>query len=248
MNIWLKFMGYVIGSFLAVLVYMHFNPQNQQNQPQLMVLQQTMPTDPADPADPAVDTGLEPSEPQDTAYPQEYIASLPEITQVPQADDGELADGTIVIHGDGRGHFRGKVLINGVSMPYVIDTGASTTTVPLKLAKLANLPLGELNQVETANGVAVGQKSRIKEMKLGNAVLKDTEADINFTLEEVLIGMTTLKHFQMVLESNTLRLIPNKGYGDDEISLGATETKTWKKNVVCDSEGLDCKTVYGPAD
>jgi len=55
MNLWLKFMGYVVGSFLAVWVYMHFNPhypQNQQDQPQPMVLQQTVPTDPP------VDTSL----------------------------------------------------------------------------------------------------------------------------------------------------------------------------------------------
>jgi clan AA aspartic protease (TIGR02281 family) len=151
----------------------------------------------------------------------------------------ELDQKDIVIHGDNKGHFRGRALINGVSMPFLIDTGATTTAIPSKLAKEAKLPIGESGMVSTANGLAEVHETEIKELKLGNAIIKNTEASISDNLDEVLIGMTALKHFQVRFEENTLILIANKGYGVD-----ITAEKTWKKNVICNSEGNDCKTSY----
>jgi clan AA aspartic protease (TIGR02281 family) len=219
MNPWLKFIGCIIGSFSAVWVCLYLDTQRWQRPPPVAAAQTVRMAA--------------------TAMAAQDLAA----TEAAEPEDGELVDGAFVIHGDSRGHFRGNVLVNGINMPFLIDTGATTTTLPFKLAKQANLPIGEQNIVETANGIALGQKSRIAEMKLGNAVLKDTEADINYSLNEVLIGMTTLKHFQVSLESNTLKLIPNKGYGDTGISVDAA-TKTWQKKVVCGSDGQNCKTVY----
>ncbi|MDD5272158.1 MAG: retropepsin-like aspartic protease [Methylovulum sp.] len=151
----------------------------------------------------------------------------------------ELDQEDIVIHGDNKGHFRGRALINGVSMPFLIDTGATTTAIPSKLAKAAKLPIGETGMVSTANGLAEVQATEIKELKLGNAIIKNTEAAISDQLDEVLIGMSALKHFQVRFENNTLILVANKGYGID-----ITEEKKWKKNVVCNNDGGECKTVY----
>jgi aspartyl protease family protein len=246
MKLWLKFLGYVIGLFFAVLLFTLFGtetvPLEKNMAPAHLEPAVTeIPNDTANVSEP------EP-EPQDSIYSAEYIASLPQIVPEPEPAQQTLDNDAMVIHGDSLGHFRGRVLINGVSMPFILDTGATTTTVPFELAKKANLPLGDVNHVETANGIAAGQKSRIQEMKLGNAVLKDTEADINYSLDEVLIGMTTLKHFQISVENNTIKLTPNKGYGDEPVSLSATGPKKWRKQVVCDNEGQDCKTVYSESE
>lgn len=245
MKVWLKFMAYVVGSFSAVLTYQYFHLQwylqEQQAKPPVQLEQ---PVSPEPLVEAEVETETEAMETRDAPDTQDFIANLPQILP---SETESTDDGTYIIHGDNHGHFRGRALINGISMPYVIDTGATTTTIPAKLAKQANLPMGEQRMVETANGITTSQQSKIKELRLGNAVLKDIDADINFTLEEVLIGMTALKHFQISLESNTLKLTPNKGYTDDSVSL-TSQAKNWKKNTVCDSEGLNCKTVYGPAD
>lgn len=157
-----------------------------------------------------------------------------------QLSDGCEADTTdFVIHGDDKGHFRGQALVNGVSMPFLIDTGASMTAVPAHLAKTAGLPIGENRMVDTANGISQVKSSKINELKIGNAVLKNTEAFISDSLDEVLIGMTALKHFEMRLDSNTLILTANKGY-DVDIS----KSHNWNKHVVCNDDGQDCKTVY----
>lgn len=146
----------------------------------------------------------------------------------------------IIIHGDDNGHFRGHILVNGISMPFLIDTGATSIAIPASLAKMAKLPVGKINVVSTANGLTEVRSSVIDELKLENAVIKNAEAFIGDQLDEVLLGMSALKHFQMRLENNTLILTANKGY-----SIGVTEVTKWKKNVVCDSVSGECKTSYG---
>jgi aspartyl protease family protein len=54
----------------------------------------------------------------------------------------KLARGIITLTADIYGHFRGNVLINNVSMPFLIDTGATMTVIPEKMALEAKLPLG----------------------------------------------------------------------------------------------------------
>ena len=118
-----------------------------------------------------------------------------------------LTPGGIVIQADHSGHFRGKVLINGVSMPFMIDTGATKTTVPVAMAKEAGLPFGMLIQSKTAGGIVEDHATRIESLKIGNAEIRNLSASINQHIDHVLIGMNTLKHFHMTQSENKLTLV-----------------------------------------
>jgi len=50
------------------------------------------------------------------------------------------------------GHFYWTGSVNGYSTTFLIDTGASITSVPESLVKQAGLPLGASIQLQTANG------------------------------------------------------------------------------------------------
>ncbi len=192
--------------------------------------------------------------------------------QQPKQQPVELIAGGALLKTDRSGHFRGTALINGIEAPILIDTGATQTVIPEKIAAAAGLPIGKTIQKNTAGGQVLDHLTKIDSLKIGNAELKNLDASINQHLDEVLIGMNTLKYFRMTQEGNQLSLVAS----DDPINVAeierhlpfvpaiqstetptfslpeppiaeqtATKAKTnWKKSVVCDAQ-KNCKTVYG---
>jgi aspartyl protease family protein len=196
---------------------------------------------------------------------QQPFASRPAVEVIP---------GGIILRTDRSGHFRGTALINNVTVPFMIDTGATQTSVPANLASTIGLPFGRSIQTNTAGGRVVDQLTKINSLKIGNAEIRNLDANINQHLTEVLIGMNTLKYFRMTQDGNTLTLVAyTRPEEIAEIERGLTvapppmqmvektnyrtpvETiasdqsdikakTTWKKSVVCDAQ-KNCKTIYG---
>lgn len=121
----------------------------------------------------------------------------------------DLISGGVILKSDPQGHFGGTAMVNDVPMPFLIDTGATTTTIPAKMAKKAGLPLGRQVQVNTAGGKVIEHSTRIDNLSIGNAEIRNLSANINPHLDRVLIGMNTLKHFRMTQSNNTLTLVAN---------------------------------------
>lgn len=117
--------------------------------------------------------------------------------------------GGISLKTDQQGHFRGTVLVNNIPMPFLIDTGATFTVIPAKMARAANLPLGGFVQTSTTGGKVTDRLTRINSLKIGNAEIRNLDAHINEHLDEVLIGMNALKYFHMTQNGNTLTLVAN---------------------------------------
>jgi aspartyl protease family protein len=166
----------------------------------------------------------------------------------------DLLAGGIILKTDRQGHFRGTVLINNVPMPFLIDTGATKTSIPAKMAAIAKLPLGSPIESNTAGGQVIDHLTQINSLKIGNAEIRNLNANINQYLDEVLIGMNTLKYFQMTQKGNTLTLIANNNPSsaqafnqtDNKIPID-TQTSDKpvkiKKSISCD-ENKSCKTIY----
>lgn len=155
--------------------------------------------------------------------------------------------GGIVLKADRQGHFRGTVLINNVPMPFLIDTGATKTSIPEKMAYAARLPFGSPIQSNTAGGTVVDYRTQIDSLKIGNVIIKDLDANINHYLNEVLIGMNTLKYFQMSQNGNTMTLVANGSSSRQVANAAVSQAGTFaaeqpqvkrpttiKKSVTCD--------------
>jgi aspartyl protease family protein len=169
----------------------------------------------------------------------------------------DLVSGGIILKTDHQGHFRGTALINNVPMPFMIDTGATKTSIPAKMAVVASLPLGNAVQTNTAGGKVVDRLTRINSLKIGNAEIRNVDANINQYLDEVLIGMNTLKYFQITQSGNTLTLVANNQLENNSPSIPAfnqsnnrmpidtltTVKKPLKKTITCDEQKV-CKTTY----
>lgn len=152
--------------------------------------------------------GVDALQRHETAMAQQNMPQTDAINTAPEPTDSvELIAGGVIIKADATGHFRGKVLIDAVEMPFLIDTGATQTAIPQDLARQANLPIGKVIQTNTAGGQVNNQLTRMSSMQLGNAELKNLQAIINPHLTEVLIGMNTLKYFRMTQLKDTLTLV-----------------------------------------
>jgi len=192
--------------------------------------------------------------------PASPALSIPDSPAEP--DTIQPISGGLIIKADRQGHFRGTVLINNVAMPFLIDTGATTTTIPEKLAYAAQLPFGAQINSNTAGGKVIDRLTQINSLKIGNAVIQNLHAAINQHLDEVLIGMNTLKYFNMTQSGNTMTLVAN-GASPEQIAQAPSKSSqpnimaveqpvvqptikrptTIKKSVTCDAKQV-CTTKY----
>ncbi len=80
---------------------------------------------------------------------------------------------TVALDKGRSGHFEVRMIINGRSIPAVVDTGATTTVLSAEDARAAGFDPASLNytvRVSTANGAASAAAVRADEIAIGNIV------------------------------------------------------------------------------
>jgi aspartyl protease family protein len=158
--------------------------------------------------------------------------------------------GIITLTADAQGHFRGFVLINDISMPFLIDTGATRTVIPEKMALKAQLPIGRKVVTHTAGGEVFAHQTQINSFNIQGVQINNLEAQINPYLHEVLIGMSTLKYFNMTLQGKSLTLVSNDFKVTSAVQLESPKSVAVKKRQsviikrkVCNAKNV-CRTVF----
>ena len=119
---------------------------------------------------------------------------------------------TTVLTADGRGHFLTTGSINGASMRFLVDTGASTVAMGASDARRAGVDptRGEKGFAQTANGVAEVSRVRLQSVRGGDLVLNDVEATVHSQdMPMVLLGMSFLNRMEMQRNGDTMTLRKN---------------------------------------
>jgi len=126
-------------------------------------------------------------------------ASLPEaITRyLPTQQDAQVVEGKVTRVPLGEdGHFWVRASIDGVSRRFLVDTGATLTTLSPATAREMGLRVtrdGPKIELHTANGNATGRIVIIPELVVGNAVARNIEAVVAPGLGETnVLGMNFL--------------------------------------------------------
>ena len=116
----------------------------------------------------------------------------------------------VSLYADQAGHYFGNLSINGASLKYVVDTGATTVALNSGDAKFAKIDYekGERITMSTANGDVSAYLVRINTLKIGTIVLNDVVATVNEggSPPFVLLGMTALNRMSMKNENAILTL------------------------------------------
>ena len=116
----------------------------------------------------------------------------------------------VSLYADQAGHFFGNLSINGASLKYVVDTGATTVALNSGDAKFAKIDYekGERITMSTANGEVSAYLVKLNTLKIGSIILNNVEATVNEggSPPYVLLGMTALNHMDMKRDNSIMTL------------------------------------------
>ncbi len=106
------------------------------------------------------------------------------------------------------GHYVTSGRINGHDVVYLLDTGATSVSIPAGVAERLGLERGMRYRVGTANGEITVYATRLARLELGNIVLRGVRAHINpyMSGEEILLGMSALKQLELEQRGGRLTL------------------------------------------
>lgn len=122
---------------------------------------------------------------------------------------GESAGGKLVLHSDERGHFYATGTINGASIRFIVDTGATMISLGASDARRIGVDTrnGQVGYSETANGRARVVKVKLDTVKLGDIVLHNVDALVHDSdMGIALLGMSFLNRMEMLRDGQTMTL------------------------------------------
>jgi aspartyl protease family protein len=113
----------------------------------------------------------------------------------------------VVLDSDRQGHFVATGAINGRSVTFLVDTGATLVSIPEGMADEMGLTREARIGLETAAGPVTGWLTRLDEVRLGDIVQRDVRAAISpGRSETVLLGMSFLRELELTQRNGDLRI------------------------------------------
>jgi iron donor protein CyaY len=115
-------------------------------------------------------------------------------------------DGSMEVRRHANGHFYLPGTIENVPVTFMVDTGASVTSISSDLARQAGIRNCKEMQFQTAAGAATGCIAMVPRMTLGNFELRNITVAVMPNMETNLLGANVLRNFQ-VSQSDSSMLI-----------------------------------------
>ena len=125
---------------------------------------------------------------------------------------GQSSVAETVLRASSSGHFLANAVLNGVTFPAVIDTGATFVVLNWDQAERIGIDMRQSRRVmtNTANGPAPAYVITLMSVQVGEIGLLNVPAMVieggAEKLPAVLIGMSFLKHFEMRRAGQTMTL------------------------------------------
>lgn len=115
----------------------------------------------------------------------------------------------IVLLESGGGHFMTAGQINGRSVQFMVDTGATNVAMSTLDAERAGIPYksGQPVRMSTANGESMGYRIKLNSVRVGDVEVYDVDAVVTAQpMPFLLLGNSFLTRFQMKRENNLMTL------------------------------------------
>jgi aspartyl protease family protein len=116
----------------------------------------------------------------------------------------------VTLIADGQGHFVTGGTINGASVRFLVDTGATMVSLDAEAARRAGIDYlrGEPGYSMTANGAAPVYRVKLDSVRLGDITLNNIDGLVHesSSLPVVLLGMSFLGRLEMRRDGDTLTL------------------------------------------
>ncbi|MDP2240998.1 MAG: TIGR02281 family clan AA aspartic protease [Burkholderiales bacterium] len=128
-------------------------------------------------------------------------------TTAAPADTGVAS---VILNADARGHFVTTGTINGATIQFLVDTGATAITLSSSDARRLgiNYLAGSRAQTQTANGVVPVYKIKLDTVRVGGVTANNVDAVIieSNALPIALLGMSFLNRMEMKRDGLTMTL------------------------------------------
>ena len=105
-------------------------------------------------------------------------------------------------HGDGHFHWPGRV--NGKTLEFLVDTGATRTALPGPLAEQLGLEPERAVQSATAGGIATGYEARVDLVLEGGIAVQRLRVTVLPDLRSPLLGMDVLGRLRFTQQDGRL--------------------------------------------
>lgn len=116
---------------------------------------------------------------------------------------------TAILSADGKGHFLTTGNINGKTVRFLVDTGASTIALGAADARRIGIDpdKGKQAYTQTANGVAPVSLVKLDTVRIGDIVLNNVDATVHQQdMPFALLGMSFLNRMEMLRDGDTMTL------------------------------------------
>ena len=119
----------------------------------------------------------------------------------------------VVLEQNRAGHYLATGEIDGTRVVFLLDTGATDVSVPLGVARRLGLRGGTPRQARTASGIVTTYAVVLDRVAVGGIVQRRVRAHVNPHMpgDEVLLGMSFLRHIELVQRDRTLTLRQHPG-------------------------------------
>jgi aspartyl protease family protein len=113
---------------------------------------------------------------------------------------------------DARGHFFTTATVNGISLRFLVDTGASVVTLGSADAKRAGISYlsGTKGLLQTANGVVPAYRVKLDTVSLGDITLRNVDGvvlETDLLGGVALLGLSFLNRTEMRRDGDTMTLM-----------------------------------------
>lgn len=118
----------------------------------------------------------------------------------------------VVLTADSAGHFFTTGSINGMSVRFLVDTGASMVSLGASDARRLGIDFakGQVGLSQTANGLTQVSRVKLDTVKIGEIVLNNVDASVHQQdMPVVLLGMSFLNRMDMQRQGDTMTLKKN---------------------------------------
>jgi len=118
---------------------------------------------------------------------------------------------SVILTADARGHFITTGVVNGTSLRFLVDTGATSVVLSSSDARRAgvNYLAGARALTQTANGVVPVYTVKLDTLRVGDITVNNVDASVieGDKLPFALLGMSFLNRMEMRRDGSTLTLI-----------------------------------------
>lgn len=108
------------------------------------------------------------------------------------------------------GHFFVEGKINGNQLEFLIDTGATTVSLPASMQKSTKLVCKQNVTMDTANGKSQSCVTMIPELRFGKFTVRNVAATLAPNLAQPLLGMNVLSQFRIEQDKDEMRISNRK--------------------------------------